>query len=91
MRIKYNNQTINIQNQSDNPKKEFFCVWNGYTIQVGLDEYMKKHYKKTSYDAWCCVPSGGYIVNGASSPTMREAVQECFDNMDDEDVEESDE
>ena len=81
MKVKWNNQILNIENQADNPNKDFFCVWNDYTIEITLDDWYKKCYKKKLYNVTCSTPVGGYIVEGTCK-TIREGLQECFDNID---------
>lgn len=81
MKVKWNDQVINVQNQADNPSKDFFCVWNGYTIEIILDEWVKRYYKKKSYRVACSTPVGGYIVDGICN-SIKEGLQECFDNID---------
>lgn len=80
MRIKWNGQTINVK-PTKSSKRYFETTWNDYTIVVELDEWLRRNYKQTKYDAWCYTPHGGLIVDGASYDTIRKAVQDCFDNI----------
>ena len=80
IRIKWNGKAIDVQSNVHS-KTSFETVWNDYTIVVKLDEWLRRNFKKTCYDAWCYTPSGDAIVNGASYPSIRAAVQDCFDNI----------
>jgi len=83
MKIKYDNQTIDVDNQSSHPKKEFYTYWNDYFIQVVPDEFVRKHHKKKNAWVVCCVdPVGSYLVDAVDYGTVRQMVQLCFDNID---------
>lgn len=81
MKVKWNGEIINVENESDIPKKHFFAYWNDYTIEVSFDEEIKRLVGKKQYIADCYDPNGGLLVNWACFPTMKEAVQCCFDNI----------
>ncbi len=100
MKVKYGGQTINVENQSDHPSKEFYADWNYYTISIQKE-------KVGGDRAWyvqLTTPRGGYDYDGyyrrkdgSLGGTMSKALQDCFDNIDfppmsiDEDDDESEE
>ena len=85
MRVKYGGRTIDVENQSDHPRREFYADWNGYAISI------QKEKVQSGY-AWyvqLTTPRGGYDYDGyCRQPegnlggTMGEALQDCFDNID---------
>ena len=81
MRVKWNNQTLNLNNELSKPTKDFYCNWNNYSIQITFDEWIKRHYKRNEYSAWCYDPKGGACVAGGGYSSIQEALQECFDNI----------
>jgi hypothetical protein len=83
MRVKWIGKTINLNNEEKrSPKKVFYCNWNNYDITVSLEEWIKRNYKRNEYTAYCHAPDGGALVCGAAYPSIHEAVQGCFDNID---------
>lgn len=43
MRVKYGGRTINVENQSNHPSKEFYADWNGYAIQIQKEKVHNGH------------------------------------------------
>lgn len=86
MNIKWNETEIKVENESKD-KKEFYCYWNNYFIQVLPDkesmEYYKKKYGQTKkmWDVVCIDPLGSYIVEGGFEGTMSKMIQICFNNI----------
>ena len=80
MKVKWNGQTINVQNESAS-RKNFDATWNCYTIHVERDDWLLRNYKKLKYDAWCDDPNGDRLVDGAQYDTISSAVQDCFNNI----------
>lgn len=89
MKIKWNGETIEVENQIDS-KNMFFCVWNDYTIEITREKVGLWGTPKTN--AWYVqlnTPNGGYdydgyfrLSNGQLGGTLRQALQDCFNNID---------
>jgi hypothetical protein len=90
MRVKYNNQYINVINEADNPRKEFLAFWNNYYIAIAKEK-LKTWDRRNTY-AWYvqvqnptgCYDYDGYYKNkyGSYEGTMSEALQDAFNNID---------
>lgn len=85
MRVKYGGRTVNVENQSNHPQKEFYADWNYYTISIQKEKVRNGH-------AWyvqLITPRGGYDYDGyykqpdgSLGGTMSAALQDCFNNID---------
>lgn len=88
MKIKWNNQTIDVELEKPY-KNTYFCTWNDYTIEIIKE---KLTYKGEKINAWyiqLTTPNGGYdydgyfkLPNGQYGGTLRQALQDCFNNID---------
>jgi len=75
LKVKYNNNTIDVPNQSETPRKDFCSDWNDYAIEI-LKENNEQWYIQLTN------PHGEYDYDGYFKGTMKEALQDCFDNID---------
>jgi hypothetical protein len=85
LRVKYGGRIIDVENQSEHPRREFYADWNHYTISIQKEKVHNGH-------AWyvqLTTPQGGYDYDGYYRQpegnlggTMSEALQDCFDNID---------
>lgn len=88
MKVKWNNQTIDIQNWL-NKTTEFYCEWNYYSISIKREPL--KTWSKNYGNAWyvqLITPNGGYdydgyfkTKDGEYGKTLKGALQDCFDNI----------
>lgn len=81
MKVKYNKQAIDVPNKSKTPNKEFYADWNDYTITINKEKKLLSDNKQRWY-IQLTTPRGGYDYDGYFNGTMREALQDCFDNID---------
>ena len=75
MKIKFRGKTLDIQNENiENPKKCFCATWNYFEVDVS--KYNNKY-----YESIVTSPLGDLLVEDASYKTMKEAVQDAFNNI----------
>ena len=74
MKIKFRGKTLDIQNEDiKNPKKCFCATWNYFEINISkCGKY---------YESIVTSPLGELLVEDASYKTMKEAVQDAFNNI----------
>ena len=74
MKIKFRGKTLDVQNEDiKNPRKCFYTTWNYFEINVSkCGEY---------YESIVTSPLGDLLVRHSSYKTMKEAVQDAFDNI----------
>lgn len=88
MRVKWNGQTINVENW-ENKKNSFYSQWNDYSISTVKERL--HGWSKDGIDAWyiqCIDPRGSYIYDGyfknkdgSYGGTLSQVLQDCFDNI----------
>ena len=74
MKIKFRGKTLDVQNEDiKNPRKCFYTTWNYFEINVSkCGKY---------YESIVTSPLGDLLVRHSSYKTMKEAVQDAFDNI----------
>ena len=74
MKIKFRGKTLDVQNEDiKNPRKCFYTTWNYFEINVSkCGKY---------YESIVTSPLGDLLVEDASYKTMKEAVQDAFNNI----------
>ena len=74
MKIKFRGKTLDIQNEDTKNSKKYFCAtWNYFEINISkCGKY---------YESIVTSPLGDLLVEDASYKTMKEAVQDAFDNI----------
>ena len=74
MKIKFRGKTLDVQNEDiKNPRKCFYITWNYFEINVSkCGKY---------YESIVTSPLGDLLVRHSSYKTMKEAVQDAFDNI----------
>ena len=74
MKIKFRGKTLDIQNENiESPRKCFYTTWNYFEINVSkCGKY---------YESIVTSPLDDLLVEYASYKTMKEAVQDAFDNI----------
>ena len=74
MKIKFRGKTLDIQNENiESPRKRFYTTWNYFEINVSkCGKY---------YESIVTSPLGDLLVRHSSYKTMKEAVQDAFDNI----------
>lgn len=74
MKIKFRGKTLDVQNEDiKNPKKCFCATWNYFEINISkCGKY---------YESIVTSPFGAMLVGYALYKTMKEAVQDAFDNI----------
>ena len=74
MKIKFRDKTLDVQNEDiKNPKKCFCATWNYFEINISkCGKY---------YESIVTSPLGDLLVGYALYKTMKEAVQDAFDNI----------
>ena len=74
MKIIFKAKTLDVKNENiENPKKCFYTTWNYFEINVS--KYGKY------YESIVTNPLGELLVGDASYKTMKEAVQDAFNNI----------
>ena len=74
MKIKFRGKTLDIQNEDiESPRKRFYTTWNYF--EINISKYGKY------YESIVTSPLGDLLVEDASYKTMKEAVQDAFDNI----------
>ena len=74
MKIKFRGKTLDIQNENtENPKKCFYATWNYF--EINISKYGKY------YESIVTSPLGDLLVRHSSYKTMKEAVQDAFNNI----------
>ena len=75
MKIKFRGKTLDIQNEDiESPRKHFYTTWNYFEVDVS--KYNNKY-----YESIVTSPLGDLLVGYALYKTMKEAVQDAFDNI----------
>ena len=74
MKIKFRGKTLDIQNENiESPRKRFYTTWNYFEINIfECGKY---------YESIVTSPLGELLVEDASYKTMKEAVQDAFNNI----------
>ena len=74
MKIKFRGKTLDVQNEDiKNPKNRFCATWNYFEINISkCGKY---------YESIVTSPLGDLLVEDASCKTMKEAVQDAFNNI----------
>ena len=74
MKIKFRGKTLDIQNENiESPRKRFYTTWNYFEINISkCSKY---------YESIVTSPLGDLLVEDASYKTMKEAVQDAFNNI----------
>ena len=74
MKIKFRGKTLDIQNENiESPRKRFYTTWNYFEINISkCGKY---------YESIVTSPLGDLLVRHSSYKTMKEAVQDAFDNI----------
>ena len=74
MKIKFRGKTLDIQNENiESPRKRFYTTWNYFEINISkCGKY---------YESIVTSPLGDLLVIHSSYKTMKEAVQDAFDNI----------
>lgn len=74
MKIVFKEKILDIKNEdTENPKKCFCATWNYFEINISkCGRY---------YESIVTSPLGDLLVEGASCKTMKEAVQDAFNNI----------
>ena len=74
MKIKFRGKTLDIQNENiESPRKRFYTTWNYFEINVSkCGKY---------YESIVTSPLDDLLVEYASYKTMKEAVQDAFNNI----------
>ena len=74
MKIKFRGKTLDVQNEDiKNPRKCFYTTWNYFEINVSkCGKY---------YESIVTSPLGDLLVRHSSYKTMKEAVQDAFNNI----------
>ena len=74
MKIVFKDKMLDIKNEdTENPKKCFCVIWNYFEINISkCGKY---------YESIVTSPLGDLLVEDASYKTMKEAVQDAFDNI----------
>ena len=74
MKIVFKDKMLDIKNEdTENPKKCFCATWNYFEINISkCGKY---------YESIVTSPLGDLLVEDASYKTMKEAVQDAFDNI----------
>ena len=74
MKIKFRGKTLDIQNENiESPRKCFYTTWNYFEINISkCGKY---------YESIVTSPLGDLLVRHSSYKTMKEAVQDAFDNI----------
>ena len=74
MKIKFRDKTLDIENEdTENTRKCFYTIWNYFEIDIS--KYGKY------YESIVTSPLGDLLVRHSSYKTMKEAVQDAFDNI----------
>lgn len=75
MKIKFKGKTLDIKNEeTENPKKHFYVLWNYFEIDITRES-------PACYESFVISPLGEMLVGHASYKTMKEAVQDAFNNI----------
>lgn len=75
MKIKFKGKTLDIKNEeTENPKKCFCATWNYFEIDITRES-------PACYESIVTSPLGEMLVGYASYKTMKEAVQDAFNNI----------
>lgn len=74
MKIKFKGKTLDVKNEdTENPRKCFYTTWNYFEINISkCGKY---------YESIVTSPLGEMLVGYASYKTMKEAVQDAFNNI----------
>ena len=74
MKIKFKGKTLDVKNEdTENPRKCFYTTWNYF--EINISKYGKY------YESIVTSPLGEMLVGYASYKTMKEAVQDAFNNI----------
>ena len=75
MKIKFRGKTLDIQNENiESPRKRFYTTWNYFEVDVS--KYDNKY-----YESIVTSPLGEMLVARTLYKTMKEAVQDAFNNI----------
>ena len=75
MKIKFRGKTLDIKNEeAKNPKKYFYVLWNYFEIEIIKES-------PSCYGSLVTSPLGETLVGFASYKTIKEAVQDAFNNI----------
>ena len=75
MKIKFRGKTLDIQNENiESPRKCFYITWNYFEVDVSK-------YDNKCYESIVTSPLGEMLVARTLYKTMKEAVQDAFNNI----------
>ena len=73
MKVKFNETTLNIENESKNPRKEFEANWNYFSIRI-----IKT---KRGWENHTVSPLGETLIDNTVYKIVKEALQDSFNNI----------
>lgn len=75
MKIKFKGKALDIKNEeTENPKKYFHVLWNYFEIDIARESL-------ACYESLVTSPLGETLVYYKTYKTMKEAVQDAFNNI----------